>query len=293
MTEEIRRINGVDLCTEGFGSPSDPCILLIMGAMASMTWWDREFCGRLAAKGRFVLRYDHRDVGRSTWYPPGEIRYTVPDMADDAVGVLDSRGIGRAHFVGMSLGGMIAQVAALRRPERVASITAIASGVWDDRPELPAVREDILAYHAGASNLDPRDEEGIVRFMVGGWRLLNGPRHPFDEERAAALAREEIRRAGNLVSMFNHALLRGGEDLYGKVGALRVPVLVIHGTEDPVLPLAHGKALADAVPHARLVTLEGAGHEIHRNDWDAIIANIVAHTGERQRRSRGRSSCAP
>jgi len=285
MSEEIRRINGVEICTENFGSPADPCILLIMGASASMVWWDKEFCIRLAAKGRFVLRYDNRDVGRSTCYPPGEIHYSIHDLVDDAVGVLDSYGIERAHFVGMSLGGMIAQVAALKYPNRVLSITAIASGIFDDRPELPSIAEEILTYHARAAEIDWGNEESVKAYLVGGWKLLNGTRHAFNEKQAMALAGEEIGRANNLPSMFNHARITGGEELYGKVSDLRIPLLVIHGTKDPVLPYPHGEALANAVPGARLVTLEGAGHEIHKDDWERVISEILAHTDEKQSES--------
>jgi pimeloyl-ACP methyl ester carboxylesterase len=280
MNEEIRKINGVEICTESFGSADQPSILLIMGAMASMVWWDREFCLRLAQKGRFVIRFDNRDVGRSIWYPPGETHYSLHDLADDAVGVLDSFGIAKAHFVGMSLGGMIAQIVALKYQNRVSSITAIASSIFADRPDLPPIEDDILAYHASAATVVWEDEKSVRDYLVGGWRLLSGSRHAFDEEQATALANEEIRRSNNLPSMFNHARLAGGEELYGKAAGLRIPVLVIHGTEDPVLPYPHGKALADAIPGAKLVTLEGAGHELHRNDWDLVISEILAHTEE-------------
>jgi pimeloyl-ACP methyl ester carboxylesterase len=278
MGEEVRNINGVEICTESFGSPDDPCILLVMGAMASMVWWDTEFCNRLAKQERFVIRFDNRDVGRSTCYPPGETHYSLTDLVDDAVAVLDSYGVEKAHIVGMSLGGMIAQVAALKYPNRVLSITAIGSGIFEDRPDLPPIDEKIMAYHARAAEVDWGNEESIKQYLVGGWELLNGSRHPFDEEQAKALAGEEIRRANSLISMFNHARITGGEEYYGMVNNLRVPTLVIHGTEDPVLPYPHAKAIADAIPGARLVTLEGAGHEIHKNDWDLVISQISAHT---------------
>jgi len=283
MSEQIRSINAMDICTESFGSPADPCILLVMGAMASMVWWDKEFCMRLAERRRFVIRYDHRDVGRSICYPAGEIHYSILDLVDDAVGVLDSYGMKDAHFVGMSLGGMIAQLAALKYPNRVLSITAIASGIFDDRPDLPPIAEKIGAYHAKAADVDWEDEHKVREYLVGGWKLLNGTRHLFNDEQAVALAGEEIRRANDLMSMFNHARMTGGEEFYGKVNSVRVPVLVIHGDEDPVLPYAHGKALADTIPHARLVTLEGAGHEIHKDDWGLVISEISSHTEQGRR----------
>ena len=279
MSEEIRNINGVEICTESFGSPDQPCVLLIMGAMASMVWWDGEFCRRLAEKGRFVIRFDNRDVGRSTCYPPGEIHYSIQDLTDDAVAVFGSYGIEKAHIVGMSLGGMIAQVAALKYQNRVSSITAIASSLFAERPDLPPIQEKILAHHASAAAVVWEDEKSVRDYLVGGWKLLCGSRHAFNEEQAIALANQEIRRAKNLPSMFNHAQLAGGEEFYGKAASLRIPVLVIHGTEDPVLPYPHGKTLADAIPRARLVTLKGAGHEIHKNDWDLVISEVSTHTG--------------
>ncbi|MED2497904.1 alpha/beta hydrolase, partial [Bacillus thuringiensis] len=130
MTEKIIKINEIDICTESFGDSADPAVLLIMGAMCSMVYWDEEFCQQLADTGRYVIRYDNRDVGRSTTYKPGSSHYTVVDMADDAIGVLDAYHIDEAHIVGMSLGGMIAQIVALRNPQRVLSITLIASGIF-------------------------------------------------------------------------------------------------------------------------------------------------------------------
>ncbi|NLT68090.1 MAG: alpha/beta hydrolase [Acidobacteria bacterium] len=279
MSEKTTRINGVDICSESFGLPEHPCILLIMGAMASMIWWDSEFCSRLASRNRFVIRYDNRDVGRSTCSPPGETLYTMHDLTDDAIGVLDSYGILKAHFVGLSLGGMIAQIAALKYPGRVLSVTAISSGVFDDRPDLPGTDPKILSYHSRAAQLDWNNREMVLEYMIGGWELLNGSRHPFDYQQARRLSEAEISRANSLKSMFNHALLAGAEELYGTIGRVSQPFLVIHGTEDPVLPYAHGKALAEAVQNSRLLTLEGAGHELHRNDWDTVIEAIVEHTG--------------
>jgi pimeloyl-ACP methyl ester carboxylesterase len=123
--ERVVRANGVDLWVETFGDPDDQAILLIMGLAASMDWWEDEFCQRLAAGGRFVVRYDHRDTGRSTSYPAGAPPYTGHDLTADAVGLLDVLGRPRAHLVGMSAGGGIAQEIAVDHPDRVASLTLI------------------------------------------------------------------------------------------------------------------------------------------------------------------------
>lgn len=276
--ETIISVDGIELCAESFGNPEHPPILLVMGALASMVWWDAAFCRELADKGRFVIRYDNRDVGRSTFYPPGAPGYNIEDMVDDALRMLDHYRVDKAHFVGMSLGGMIAQLAALRNPDRVLTITMLSSSVWDSGQDLPPVDQKILDYHAQAGSIDWSDEEWAIRYMVGGWKLLNGSKHAFDERQAAKLAEEEYHRARSFLSMFNHALLKGGESYYGKASSIRVPALVMHGTEDPVLPFPHAKAIERAIPQARLITLEGRGHEIHPDDWDLIIEEIVRHT---------------
>lgn len=282
MTEKIIDSNGALLCTESFGSPNHPPVLLIMGAMASMIWWDEAFCRRLADSGRYVIRYDNRDVGRSTAYPPGELHYSVKDMVEDAMEVLNSYGLERAHFVGMSLGGMIAQLAAVLYPRRVSTLTLMMSGLYGpSEEELPSIDERILQYHANSAQLDWSDETAVTRYLAEGWRLLNGSSHPFDEQRAMKLAADEVKRANRLLSMFNHSLLQN-EPLHEiQIDEVKAPALVIHGTEDPVLPYEHGLALARAIPGASLLTLEGTGHEIHRGDWDAILDAILLHTADR------------
>jgi len=278
--EIILQFDKLEICTETFGNPVDPAILLIMGASASMTWWDEEFCMRLAAKKRFVIRFDNRDVGRSTAYEPGTINYNVLDMVDDALKVLDYYSIAKAHVVGMSLGGMIAQLIAITHPERTLTITMIASGIWDDDPALPGIDEKILQYHSLAGNIDWTDRNSVIKYMVNGWKLLNGSEHSFNEVRANKLAETEFTRANNLLSMFNHAMLKGGEEYYGRVNKIKQPALIIHGDEDPVLPLPHAKAGANSIAGAKLIILEGRGHEIHINDWDLIINEIKKHTAD-------------
>lgn len=278
MSEVMRTINGVEICTEGFGDPHNPAILLMMGATASMMWWDDRFCSALADRGRFVIRYDNRDTGRSTCYEPGPPPYNVVDLADDAVALLDAYGLPDAHLVGMSLGGMIAQVVAIRRPDRVRSVTAISSSVWDDRPELMQIDEAVLAHHAQASSVNWTDRRSVVDFMVEGCRILSGPAHAFDERAAKELADRDFDRARSLLSMFNHAQLTGGEDLYGRSAEIRHPFLIIHGTEDPILPFAHAQALHADLPESRLLALEGVGHELHEADWPVILDAIAEHT---------------
>ena len=281
MNEKVNKINGIDICTESFGNPESPAVLLIMGAMCSMVYWDEEFCQQLADTGRYVIRYDNRDVGRSSTYEPGSSHYTVVDMADDAVGVLEAYHIDEAHIVGMSLGGMIAQIMALRHPQRVLSITMIASGIFgsdDNNRNLPPMDEKILAYHANGATLNWSDKESVADYLVAGSALLCGSKHKFDKKRAYKQVEKEINRANNLLSMFNHAFLKGDDSYEGKLKGINVPALVIHGTEDTVLPYEHALALVNEIPNALLLSLEGSGHEIHFDDWDLIIKAISKHT---------------
>jgi pimeloyl-ACP methyl ester carboxylesterase len=276
------RANGVELHTESFGNPSDPVALLIMGAMASAVWWPEEFCGQFAGRGRYVIRYDQRDTGRSTSYEPGQCSYTVEDLADDAAGVLDAYRIERAHLIGMSLGGFLAQLVALKYARRVLSLTLIASErLAATDPAMPPIDPRVLAYHAGAGGLDWSDREAVADYQVGGWRLLAGSARPFDEAAIREMSHADFDRTPNLLTAMNHALLTGGELWFGRLDEIAAPALVIHGTEDPVLGYAHGVALVEALPGATLLTLEGAGHELHRSDWGTMLDAIERHTSLR------------
>ncbi|WP_062237059.1 alpha/beta fold hydrolase [Fictibacillus sp. FJAT-27399] len=275
MREQILNINKVEICTECFGNPKDPAMLLIMGAMSSLDWWDEDFCLRLADSGRFVIRYDHRDLGRSTVYEPGTSNYSITDLADDAAGVLDAYSIEKAHIVGMSLGGMIGQILALRYPERVLSLSFIASSVFGtEQEQLPPMDQKILDYHAKSATLDWSDRASVISFLADGWKTLAGSK-PYEQERMFKLAEREVNRAKQLTSRFNHAMLQGGGEYFDRMGEISVPAVIIHGTDDPALPYEHGLALVKAIPHAELVTLEGSGHEIHSEDWDQIIESVI------------------
>ncbi|MFE4040069.1 alpha/beta fold hydrolase [Priestia sp. YIM B13489] len=275
MNEEIIKIDNVEICTESFGNPKNPAVLLIMGAMSSLDWWDEDFCLRLAEHERFVIRYDHRDLGRSTTYPPGTFNYTITDMADDAIGVLDAYSIDKAHIVGMSLGGMIGQILALRYPDRIDSLTLIASSVFGTEAEkLPPMDQRILDYHTKSASIDWSNQKETVPYLAGGWKILSGTK-PYEEKRMYKLAEREAARAKQLPSRFNHALLQGGGQYYDRLSEITIPTLIIHGTEDPALPYEHGLALAKAIAHANLIALDRTGHEVHSEDWEQIIKSIV------------------
>jgi len=265
------------IASETFGDPGDPAILLVMGAMASMLWWPEAFCRQLAGRGRFVIRYDNRDTGLSTKYPPGAPSYTFEDMVDDAMRVLDDHGVAKAHVAGMSMGGMIAQSVALKYPGRISALTVISSSpLGIDTSGLPGTTQAYQKHSADGAEVDWSNREQVLGFMVKDARALASTLHPFDEIRTRAMIEADYDRSGGLASATNHFLLKGGGP-QRTVRDLTVPLLVIHGSADPLFPIEHGQALAKAVRGARLVQIEGGGHELHRNDWPQIVDAIVAH----------------
>jgi pimeloyl-ACP methyl ester carboxylesterase len=278
VTERMIEANGVELCTEPFGDPADPPILLVMGVGASMLWWEEGLCRMLADGGRFVVRYDHRDTGRSVTYETGRPGYTGADLVADAAGVLDAYEIPAAHVVGVSAGGALAQLLALDFPERVLSLVLISTSlaVSADR-RLPPPREEFTRF-AAAVEVDWSDSESVVEYLVGYSRVLAGGQRTFDERALRELARRDVERARHFAAARNHDLLPDDERSHEPVSSISAPTLVIHGTADPMFPIEHGEALADEIPGARLLRLEGAGHGVDRADWDVLVEAILDHT---------------
>ena len=281
MSERVIRTDGVELATQAFGDPTHPPILLIMGVMASMLWWPDAFCARLAQRGRHVVRYDNRDTGLSTTYPLGHPAYTSDDMIDDAIRILDGYAIPSAHLVGMSMGGALAQLVALKHPARVASLTVISSSpVGADTSGLPGPSAAYRAHAKQYETVDWTDRAQAVRMLVAESRVLAGTAHPFDEAGARRLIERDVDRARNFASVSNHFIVKESDRPY-RLSDLQAPLLAIHGTSDPLFPIEHGLALARIVPGATMVRVEGGGHELHEADWDTIVAAIVAHTADR------------
>lgn len=273
--------NGARLAAEAFGDPAHAPLLLIMGAMASMLWWPAEFCEQLASHNRYVIRYDQRDTGHSTKYPPGSHPYSLDDFVRDAIGVLDGYHIAGAHMIGMSLGGVIGQLAAAAYSSRVLSLTAIScTPVGAASRRLPESREPWYEHQAKeGAKVDWSDRAQVIDFMVDDARMTASTAHPFDESRVRTFIERDYDRAGGYLSATNHGELLSEFPKQSRMQEIRQPLLVIHGTADPVFPIEHGVALSKKVPGAKFVRIEGGGHELHRDDWDTIIAAIVAHTG--------------
>jgi pimeloyl-ACP methyl ester carboxylesterase len=278
MTERFIEANGVELCTESFGDPADPPVLLVMGIGASMLWWEDGLCRQLAGGGRFVVRYDHRDTGRSASYPPGRPGYTGADLVTDAAGVLDAYDMQAAHVVGCSAGGAFAQLLALDHPDRVRSLVLISTSpaTPGDR-RLPPPTERFTRFVADA-RVDWSDANSVVEHLLASARMLAGPERPFDEAMMRQFARRDVARARDFAALQNHYVLPEGEQATGPLSSITASTLVVHGTADPMFPLEHAHALVAEIPGARLLPLPGAGHGVERADWPTVVAAVTEHT---------------
>lgn len=271
--------NGIHFCVETFGNRDDEAVLLIAGLGSQMLRWSADFCRALAARGFRVIRFDNRDAGRSTHMSQSVtpdfravagalaaglrpvVPYTLHDMAMDAIGLLDALGIERAHVVGRSMGGMIAQLAARACPERVTSLTSIMSSTGS--PELPPAAPEVMAM-LGRPAPDPRlDEPGYVEHGLAFARLLAGPVYPIDEHAWRALLLEEARRAWNPAGVARQlAAIAVTGDLRPMLAGLRVPAFVVHGTRDVLVPPECGRDTARSIAGAQLLMIDGMGHDL-------------------------------
>ena len=278
MAERMIEANGVELCTEAFGDPRDVPILLIMGTGASMLWWDEAFCRMLAGGGRFVIRYDHRDVGHSVTYEPGHPEYTGADLVADAAGVLAAYELPAANLVGVSAGGAFAQLLALDVPQRVLSLVLIStSPAVPVAGGLPAPTEAFGRF-VSTAQVDWSDADSVIEYLVDYSRVLAGRERPFDEAAARDLIRRDVARAHDFATLQNHDRIHDDGRQRQPLSSIAAPTLVIHGTADPMFPIGHGEALAQEIPGARLLRLEGAGHGLERADWETDVEAILEHT---------------
>lgn len=285
VKEKVIKTNDLELSTESVGNEGNPAILLIAGATVSMLYWDAAFCQQLADKGFFVIRYDNRDVGKSTTYEPGTTPYDIVDLTNDAISILDGYHIDQAHWVGMSLGGLISQIASIRFPSRVKTLTLLSTGPWaDSDPTIPEMDTRILDFHGKSGTVDWTNEDSVVEYLLEGAALMGG-RKPFDRKRGEKLIRAEFNRANHYLSMFNHAALAGGEEYYNRLPEIRQPTLIIHGTDDLIWHFKHAHVLLDQIKNATLIQLDGTGHELHVEDWDTLVDGITKHVRDAERRT--------
>lgn len=265
--------NGIEIEYETFGPDDAPAVLLINGLGSQMTRWPVPFCEKLVARGYRVIRFDNRDVGLSTWFQSGD-RYTLSDMAADAIGLLDHLKIEAAHVVGVSMGGMITQTVAIEHPTRVRSLTSIMSatgapGTMDSTQEASAVLTQVAP--------DPTvDEEAFVAHGMKNARTIGSPDYPWSDDALRERVLSEMRRAYNPKGVQRQRGAIGASgDRTEKLAKLSVPTVVLHGEVDPLIPKAGGEATAKAIPGAELRIIPGMGHDLPVPLYDTIIDAII------------------
>ncbi|MDX3496456.1 alpha/beta fold hydrolase [Streptomyces turgidiscabies] len=272
--EQLVKINDAELCFETFGNPANPAILLIDGATASMLWWETELCERIARGDRFVIRYDNRDTGRSTSYPPGRPGYTYADLAGDALGILDALNVERAHIVCRSMAGGIGLMVGVDHPDRVESLTFVSTSTGEEG--LPPSSEGLA--DGIPADPDPTDTGAVVDFVVASAKACSGGSPYFDETATRTLVEQDVARTRDIASTLVNHYAMSFEGSSRDFTSVNAPTLVVHGDHDPVLPLPHGHALRDTIPGATLLTLEGAGHDLPKPLWDVFVPALLQHT---------------
>ncbi|HEX7761743.1 MAG TPA: alpha/beta hydrolase [Caulobacteraceae bacterium] len=275
--------NGVELEFETFGDPARETVLLINGLGSQMTRWPEAFCALLAARGFHAIRFDNRDIGLSTWLSP-DAAYRVEDMAADAVAVLDAAGVARAHIVGMSMGGMIAQTVASDYPGRTLSLTSIMSATGN--PDLPPSTPAAWAVISQPAP-DPADREVFLAHAVKNAQVIGSPAYPWPPGALRERAEAELARAFNPAGVGRQmAAIRASGDRRAKVASITAPTVVLHGEVDPLVPVEGGRDTAALIAGAELRVIPGMGHDmppaLYPTFIDAILraverAHALAH----------------
>jgi pimeloyl-ACP methyl ester carboxylesterase len=285
--EKVIRANDIEITYDTFGEPSDPAMLLIMGLGEQMIAWDEEFCCQLAAEGYWVIRFDNRDVGASTKFDKAgvpdllalmqgktvEVPYTLDDMAKDTIGLLDALDVEVAHIVGASMGGMIAQIVAIKYPKRVRTLTSIMSTTGD--PRLPPSKPEAgqLLYTPA-----PTERTAYIEHSVKVWRILGSPGFPSNEERTREFAGQVYDRGLNPAGFGRQlAAIYASGSRKDALKSVNIPTLVIHGNTDPLIPLEAGKDTAESIPGAKLMVIEGMGHNLPPEVWPKVVEAITSH----------------
>jgi pimeloyl-ACP methyl ester carboxylesterase len=286
--EKTVKVGNIEINYDTFGDPSSQPMLLIMGLGAQMIRWDEVFCKAIAAQGRYVIRFDNRDIGLSTKFDeagvpdimalvqgqPVETPYKLKDMADDAVGLLDALGIEAADVVGVSMGGMIAQSMAIHYPERVRTLTSIMSSTGN--PDLPQPKPEAMNVLL-APPVSNRDD--YITNQLNGAKVLHGPTYPLDEEYVRNYAGRQYDRCYNPQGQTRQlAAVLTSERRDESLANVKIPTLVMHGDKDPLVPVEAGKDTAKSIPGAKLVIIEGMGHSFPTEQVPKILKELLQHT---------------
>lgn len=290
--DQIVTANGINIWHETFGQKNHSPLLLIMGGCCQGILWPTEFCERLAAEKFYVIRYDHRDTGFSTCFDFTTHPYNILDLTRDALGLLDALKVQKAHICGLSMGGPIAELLAIYYPERVLSITLMATSS-DFRPmnlayaELPPEENSLsrpkdiyLSWMKQFLAAPPKDQEEAFEQRMACWRILNGAIAPFEEHLYSELHRLFLSRSKFPESIKNHvSVCWNSEDIIKTAPQqVKVPTLIFHGTEDPIFPSDHGIALAQAISKSKYFLMDGLGHVLNGQFYEFMIRKMKGHT---------------
>lgn len=289
--------NGIQLEYETFGKPSDPALLLIMGLGGQLTLWPDGLCQRLARGGYYVIRYDNRDVGLSSKIDgagkpdlkraalrfllrlPLKAGYTLEDMAADAIGLLDVLGIGKAHVVGLSMGGMIGQILAANHGARLLSFTAIMTSSGNRGLPQPSLKLRLRLTRRPKSVT----RESLIRHSMDTWRLIGSPGYPTPDAELRAMVERDQARCLYPRGMARQTLaIMAAPSRVPLLKRIKAPTLVIHGLADPLVPVAAGRELGRLIPGARLELIEGMGHDLPTPLLERIGRLILDHAGAAQ-----------
>lgn len=286
MHSKIINHGEVQIYTESFGSPQNPCILLLMGATAQGVMWHDDFCSALANSGYFVIRYDHRDTGKSSRIDYTNHPYYLNDLAQDALSILDDYGIQKAHFIGASMGGQIAQSIAIAHPKRVITLTCIMSTpnhlVFVDGFEgrdvthhgLPASSPQILRYYEAILGIKASSQEESLALHEAALRqIMTLPEHMVE---VRIFEGRILKRLKSLTHIHNHSLaLAASRDLHEDLYKITAPTLVIHGSEDFILPIEHGRKLAYLIKNSKLIEYKHMGHCFSPEIFRRLVGDLV------------------
>ena len=296
-TPDYAQAGDLHIAYQLFGRRRDPVLVLVMGLGTQMVAWDDAFCHRLASRGLCVIRFDNRDIGLSTHWPQGgrpdldallqaqaggqavAAPYTLVDMAGDTIGLMDALGIAHAHLAGVSMGAMIGQEMASHWPGRLLTLTSIMSttGALDLPPPTTEALEILIKPF-------PPDREGYIAAFAAAYRVLSGPVHPIDDAMTRRWAAAHYDRGLNPDGITRQmAAIVASGDRTARLRGLSLPVLVLHGSRDPLFPIAHARATARAVPGARLEIIAGMGHAIPESLWGTVIDQLDKQVGQAQR----------
>jgi len=286
MTDKMVEANGVVIRTESFGDSQGVPLLLIMGATAPGVYWPDRFVSKFVDRGCFVVRYDNRDTGMTTCVDYSEQPYTLDDMALDAVAVMDAYGFEKAHAAGASMGGMILQTLMLQHPSRLRSAAVIMSsplsgGATEEglnAADLPGPDPAWMEKSMGLLASPPGSREEMIDRKIEQFRMLSGSAEGFDALAQREIATVEVDQAIDLSAAMNHTLAINNSspsDRRPMLSSATTPTLVIHGTEDPILPYAHGVSLAEVIPGSELMTLDKAGHEMPQCYEDELVERML------------------